>query len=174
MAQLLVGKEETGLTRDEMDQVMGPVRADLLQDQPTSNLVMVVEVFPPHEPTLKVISLDVAVTTDCLADAIKQLLDRELIYCSPGMSSTLTMSFTQQATLILGNVQVSVYHEITEAGVKKNNIDVINREAQDGFTSLAPGKYDVAYIQSVPMLGVDAELKAARTDSRTVTWPIGE
>ena len=79
MAQLLVGKEDTGLTRDEMNQVMGPVHADLLRDQPTSKLVMVVAVLPPHEPTLKVVSLDVAVKTDCLTDAIKQRMDRELI-----------------------------------------------------------------------------------------------
>ncbi|KAJ1465168.1 hypothetical protein T484DRAFT_1757584 [Baffinella frigidus] len=174
-SRMLIGTVGTGLDRAEMNQIMGPDNAELLGEAnvPTEKLVIMAQV-PHYQPELKFVSLTVAVKTDCMANAIQQMIDRKLIYCCPGMSSVLTMDFYWLELEILGNAKVSIYHEITDTGVGKNNIDIINREAQNGLTSLTPGVYKVAYIQSIPTLGVAAELKAARTTTRTVEWADGE
>jgi hypothetical protein len=167
---LLIGDESNGLDREEMDQIMGENVMGVAMGVATEKLTLAV-LHPIWEPELKFVSLIVAVKTDCMANAINQLLDLGLLYSDAGVSSTITMSFSVNGVFVLRNVKVSIYNEIiAESGVQKRNVDLVNREAQDGMTSLTAGVYEVAYIQSTPTLGVPVELKTTRTTSRIIDW----
>mgnify|MGYP000243886248 CR=1 FL=1 len=150
---LLIGDESNGLDREEMDQIMGENVMGVV-GVATEKLTLAV-LHPIWEPELKFVSLTVAVKTDCMANAINQLLDLGLLYSDAGVSSTITMSFSVNGVFVLRNVKVSIYNEIiAESGFQRRYVEFVNRESYDAMTSFTAGVYDVAYIQSNLTLGV--------------------
>jgi len=167
-SQMLTGSAAGGLGREEIKQILGPDKAELLHHTPIRDISLFVEPENVPPPTIKHVILTVSGKTGsgCMANAIVQMITNERIYSTPGISSTLTLSFDQEGTYVFRGAQVIIYKEVLETGVEHLHFTPLNREAQDGLTSLEPGRYRVSFIQSHPTLGAGAETKATGVSGR--------